>query len=57
VALVGRARAARRELDLLDQLVDQLEAPDSAELLVYVLAIREQLDAFDVELAAKAAGL
>jgi hypothetical protein len=56
VALVGRARAARRELDLLDQLVDQLEAPDSAELLVYVLAIREQLDAFDVELAAKAAG-
>lgn len=57
VALAARAQAARRELDRLDELVDHLEQPDSAELLVYVVAIREALDAFDSELESRVAGL
>jgi hypothetical protein len=57
VALAARAQAARRELDRLDQLVDHLEQPASAELLVYAVAIREALDAFDSELESRAAGL
>jgi hypothetical protein len=57
VALAARARTMRQELDRLDNLADQLEPAERTELLCRLVAIREELDQFDAELEARAAGL